>query len=338
MKLVKLPTITNKYLDTIVHTFISSLHALRQRYDAILYFGAGNSPTTWIPRLVGTKTLLNVNGLDWKREKWPPLAKKYIQFAELLATKLPTKFLTDSHVVQGYYADKFDVLPPYVAYGSEVEHVPAGETLAKYNLEPGKYILFVGRLVAENYVDHLVDAFRQLDTDYKCVIVGGAAYADDYIALLKEKAQNDPRIIFTGYVFGKGYHEFGSNAPIFVESSGVGGTHPALIEAMAFRNCVIVYNTAENLETIGNAGLSYEGKIGAESLRAVLQDLLDNPDKVEHYRTAAKQRAQAHFTWDGVTDAYERLFFDLCNKPIPNRLQEPAKHHLTELEGQMLTP
>lgn len=330
MKLVKLPTITNKYLDTIAHTFISSLHALRHGYDVILYFGAGNSPTTWIPRIVGTKTLLNVNGLDWKREKWPPVAKKYIQFAEYLATKLPTRFLTDSHVVQDYYKNKFGVKPPYIAYGSEVERVPAGETLAKYNIEPGKYILFVGRLVAENYVDHLVDAFRQLDTDYKCVIVGGAAYADDYIALLKEKAQGDPRIVFTGYVFGKGYHEFGSHAPIFVESSGVGGTHPALIEAMNFGNCVIVYNTAENLETIGDAGLSYDGKVGAESLREVLQDLLDNPDKVTHYRQAASQRAQAYYTWESVTDAYERLFFELCDKPMPTRL--------IEFDQQMVTP
>ncbi len=66
MRLVKLPTIANKYLDTIVHSFVSSVHALPQRYDIALYFIAGNSPVTWIPRIVGTKTLLNVDGLDWK--------------------------------------------------------------------------------------------------------------------------------------------------------------------------------------------------------------------------------------------------------------------------------
>jgi len=86
MRLVKLPTISNKYLDTIVHTFLSSIHALGQRYDVAIYFIAGNSPATWIPRIVGTKTILNVDGLDWRREKWPALAKKYIQFAEYLAT------------------------------------------------------------------------------------------------------------------------------------------------------------------------------------------------------------------------------------------------------------
>lgn len=243
MRLVKLPTLANKYLDTIVHSFFSSLHALTQGYDVALYFIAGNSPVTWIPRLVGTRTLLNVDGLDWKREKWPAFAQKYIQFAEYLATKLPTHYLTDSKVVQGYYVDRFKDEPPYIPYGSDVEIVPPGETLAQFGLEANGYILFVGRLVPENCAHHLVQAFRGLNTELKCVIVGDAPYAEEYISSLKKLAEGDERIVFTGYVFGKGYLELGSNACIFVETSGVGGTHPALVEAMAFRNCVVVYVT-----------------------------------------------------------------------------------------------
>jgi len=322
MRLVKLPTIPNKYLDTIVHTFISSLHALTQRYDVALYFIAGNSPVTWIPRLVRTKTILNVDGLDWKREKWPALAKRYIQLAEYLATRLPTVYLTDSRVVQNYYRERFGSEPLYIPYGSEVEIVHPGETLARFGLEPGKYVLFVGRLVPENCAHHLVEAFRGLDTDLKCVIVGDAPYVADYIASLKASAQGDPRIVFTGYVFGKGYYELGSNAYIFVETSGVGGTHPALLEAMAFGNCVAVHNTPENLETVGDAGWSYDGKVGATDLRWVLQQLLSNPEVVENYRYLARQRVQAYYTWEAVTDAYEQLFYQVCGKPIPDRLKQ----------------
>jgi len=308
MRLVKLPTIANKYLDTIVHSFLSSLHALGQRYDVALYFIAGNSPVTWIPRLVGTKTLLNVDGLDWKREKWPALAKRYIQLAEALATRLPNLYLTDSRVVQGYYRDRFGSPPPCVPYGSEVEIVPPGEVLDKFGLEPGKYVLFVGRLVPENCAHHLVEAFRGLETDYKCVIVGDAAYAQEYVASLKASAVDDPRVVLTGYVFGAGYHELGSNAAIFCETSGVGGTHPALTEAMAFGNCVIVHDTPENQETIGDAGFVYEGKAGAESLRPLLQRLLSAPEVVDEYRAKARHRAETVYTWDSVTDAYEALF------------------------------
>lgn len=308
MRLIKLGTIANKYLDTLVHSLLSSLHALGQRYDIALYFIAGNSPVTWIPRLVGTRTLLNVDGLDWKRDKWPTLAKRYIQLAESLATRLPNLYLTDSHVVQDYYRQRYGSTPPYIPYGSEVERVEPGETLARYGLEPGRYILFVGRLVPENCAHHLVDAFRQLDTDLKCVIVGDAAYADEYIASLHARAQGDPRIVFTGYVFGRGYHELGSSARIFVETSGVGGTHPALVEAMAFGACVVAHDTPENLETLGDAGLAYDGRIGADSLRDLLARLLAAPDTVADCGARARARAASVYNWETVTDAYEALF------------------------------
>lgn len=321
MRLVKLPTIPNKYLDTLVHSFISSLHALPRRYDVALYFIAGNSPVTWIPRLVGTKTVLNVDGLDWKREKWPTFAKKYIQFAERLATFLPNAYLTDSHVVQAYYRDRFGSEPPYIPYGSDVEIVPPGETLARFGLEPRNYILFVGRLVPENCAHHLVAAFRELKTKMKCVIVGDAPYAEEYKAQLRALAGDDPRIIFTGYVFGQGYHELGSHAYVFTGTSGVGGTHPAFVEAMAFGNCVVVHNTPENLETIGDAGIAYDGRVGAASLRAVLERLLNDPELVEEYRQRARQRAETTYSWERVTDAYERLFYSVLGKPLPERLQ-----------------
>jgi glycosyltransferase involved in cell wall biosynthesis len=323
MRLVKLPTIPNKYFDTIVHSFISSLHALFQRYDVALYFIAGNSLVTWIPRLVGTKTIINVDGLDWRREKWPPLAKKYIQLAEYLATILPTEYLTDSRHVQGYYRQQFGGEPVYIPYGSEVNILPPREILARYNLLPRKYVLFVGRLVPENCAHHLVEAFRSIKTDMKCVIVGDAPYAEDYKVYLKKLAEGDERIIFTGYVFGNGYQELGSNAYLFVESSGVGGTHPALVEAMAFGNCVVVHDTPENIETIGGglAGFAYEGQSGAASLGKILKRLIEDPETVRRCRPKTREFAQKNYSWDAVTDEYERLFYRLVNQTPPERLR-----------------
>jgi glycosyltransferase involved in cell wall biosynthesis len=312
MRRVTVPTIRHKYLDTIVHAALSSAHALAGRFDVVLYFIAGNSPVCWIPRVVGTRTVINVDGLDWRREKWPALAKQYLQLAERLATKLPDACVTDSHVVQAYYRERFRHDPVYIPYGSELERRPPGATLAQFGLAPGRYVLFVGRLVAENCVDHLIDAFPLVKTDFKCVIVGGASYADDYIQRLHEKAGADPRIVLTGYQFGKAYQELGSNAAIFVETSGVGGTHPALVEAMAFDRCAVVHDTPENLETIGEAGRAYHGAGGGRALAPVLQDLLDRPDLRAELAAAAGRRARQHYTWQAVTDAYERLFLELC--------------------------
>lgn len=312
MRRVLVPTIRNKYLDTIVHAGLSSVHALGRRFDVVLYFIAGNSPVSWIPRLVGTKTIVNVDGLDWRREKWPVVAKQYLQMAERLSTWLPDACVTDSHVVQAYYRERFKHDPVYIAYGSEVERRPPGETLRRFELTPGKYVLFVGRLVPENCVDHLVEAFPRVRTDFKCVIVGGASYADDYIRRLEAKAAADPRIVLTGYQFGEAYQELGSNAGIFVETSGVGGTHPALVEAMAFDRCVVVHDTAENLETMADAGRAYRGAGGADALAPVLQDLLDRADTRAELAGAAGRRARKHYTWSAVTDAYENLFYELC--------------------------
>lgn len=322
MRLIKLPTVRNKYLDTICHTTLSSLHALTEGFDAAVYFIAGNSPATWIPRLVGTPTALNVDGLDWKREKWPPLAKKYIQFAEWLAATLPTMYLTDSPTVQAYYKERTGEAPPYIVYGSELDPVPPGPTLEQYNLTPRRYVLFVGRLVPENNAHHLVEAFRGLktDADYKCVIVGDAPYAEDYKRHLRELAGDDPRIVFTGYVFGEGYRELGGAADIVVATTGVGGTHPALVEAMAMGNCCVVNDTPVNLETIAGNGLSYEGARGHESLREVLAGLINDPATVANYRQRAKTFAATAYSWEAVTDQYERMCYELAGHPLPARL------------------
>jgi glycosyltransferase involved in cell wall biosynthesis len=308
MRLVKLPTIANKYFDTIVHSGLSSLHALTQGYDLGLYFIAGNSLVTWIPRLAGQKTLINVDGLDWKREKWPGPAKRYIQFAERMAPRLADGVITDSRVVQRYYKEVYGAETTYIAYGAELPRREPGEGLARFDLDPRGYVLFVGRLVPENCAHHLVEAWRRLDTDLRCVIVGDAAYAEDYKAELRRLAGDDPRIVFTGYLFGEGYQELSSNAYAFVLTSGVGGTHPALVEAMAFGNCVVVHNTPENLETLGGAGLWYDGRAGARSLQPVLETLLGAPPLVAAYRRRAAERAATVYSWEAVTDAYEALF------------------------------
>jgi glycosyltransferase involved in cell wall biosynthesis len=311
MRLVKLPTIRSKHLDTITHSLLSSLHALGQGYDVALYFNVGNSAVTWIPRLAGQRVVLNVDGLDWKRKKWGRLARWFIQTSERWATRFPERIITDSRRVQAYYQERHGADSAYIAYGAETATVPPGAWLERYGLAPRRYVLFVGRLVPENCAHHLVEAFAGLATDVRCVIVGDAPYAADYIRGLR--ATRDPRVIFTGYVFGEGYRELASNAYCFVETSEVGGTHPALVEAMGFGTCVIVNDTPENLETTGDAGFSYDGAMGAASLRAVLERLLKDDALVREQAARARERARRHYSWDAVTDAYERLLAGLVS-------------------------
>jgi glycosyltransferase involved in cell wall biosynthesis len=305
MRLVKLPTIRSKHLDTIVHTLLSSLHALVMRYDIALYFNVGNSPVTWIPRLAGQRVVLNVDGLDWKRKKWGRVARWYIRSCERWATRFPHCIVTDSRRVQQYYRECHGADSTYIAYGAEPMSVPPGPHLERHGLDPLRYVLFVGRLVPENRAHDLVEAFRDLATDLRCVIVGDAPYAAAYIRSLRATA--DPRVVFTGYLFGDGYRELVSNAYCFVETSEVGGTHPAVVEAMAAGRAVVVNDTPENVETIGDAGFSYAGEMGAAGLRTVLERLLKDPALVAEQGAHGRERARALYTWESVTDDYERL-------------------------------
>ena len=313
MRLVRLPTIRSKHLDTIAHTLLSSLHALAMRFDIALYFNVGNSPVTWVPRVAGQRVVLNVDGLDWKRRKWGRFARWYIRSCERWAARFPHRMVTDSRRVQQYYQQRYGAVSTYIAYGAEPVSARPGPYLVRYGLEPGRYILFVGRLVPENCAHHLVEAFAELATDLRCVIAGDAPYAAAYIRSLR--ATSDPRVLFTGYLFGEGYRELLSNAYCFVETSEVGGTHPAVLEAMAAGRCVVVNDTPENLETIGDAGFSYPGEMGDAGLRAVLERLLKDPALVAEQGARGRARVRARYSWDGVADDYEALFREVAGAP-----------------------
>jgi glycosyltransferase involved in cell wall biosynthesis len=309
-ELVKLPTVRNKYLDTIVHTTLSCLHLLTDRHDMVMMFIAGNGPVAIIPRLAGMPVALNVDGLDWQRDKWPGPAKRYIQIAEWLATKFPHAVVTDSRTVERYYLRQFGLPTTCIAYGAKAKPLPPGETLAKLGLEPGKYILYVGRLVPENCADHLVEAFAALGDDLppgmKAVIVGDAPYAADYIAGLRARAGD--RVVLPGYVFGDGYWELNSNAYAYAFTSAASGTHPALLEAMAAGNCVIANAIPTNAETGGEAVLYYDGERGGADLATQLRRIFADPALAKRYGARAVARVEERYSWEQITDQYMLLF------------------------------
>lgn len=320
MRLVSLPTVRNKYLDTIAHTAVSCFHLLPHDYDIVLICIAGNSPAAIIPRLAGVRVALNVDGLDWTREKWPGPAKRYLRFAEWLATKFAEAVVTDSRTVARYYREEYDAEAHYIPYGTAERRLPPGETLARLGLEPGRYLLYVGRLVPENCAHQLVEAFGRLrpgvdmEAGMRCVIVGDAPYADDYIAELKASA--GPGVLFPGYIFGDGYWELNSHAAAYVFPSQASGMHPALLEALACGNCVIVADTPTNVETVGGAALRYDHRRGAAALAERLREVLVDPQARADWGARARGHIAAGYSWERTTDAYEALFGRLLAAPV----------------------
>ena len=309
VKIVILPTVSHKYLDTIAHTFVCVMQSFFTRYDVVLIVNSANSVFSIIPRLMGKPTVVNVDGLEWKRQKWNVLGQGFYRISEFFATFLPTAIVTDAVEIQNYYLQKFGKKSTYIPYGAPENRVQSTKILDQYGLEPRRYILYVSRMEPENNAHLVVQAFEKVKTDMKLVMVGDAPYSTDYIRKLK--STQDKRIIFTGYVFGDGYRELQSNTYFYVQATEVGGTHPALLEGMGYGNCILANDVLEHREVVGEAGLMFTTE-QEDDLANKMQYLLDHPQAVDSFRKKVVRRVHENYSWDRVTSDYEKLFARMC--------------------------
>src|SRR5438552_13286268 len=240
--------------------------------------------------------------------------------ADRLATILPNETVTDAKVIQDYYLARHRAVSTMIAYGAEVERRP-DPAVRRWRVEPNRYVLYVSRLEPENNAHLVIEAFKRVRTAHKLLIVGDAPYAREYINDLKARAGRDKRIIFTGFVFGQDYRALQQNAYCYIHATEVGGTHPALLEAMGFGNCVLTLATPENMEAVGDAGIGYSDENDlAEKLQRVLRD----GSLVQSYRNRAQARVQRYYDWNRIVDQYEQLFAEMAGlepEAAPQRLE-----------------
>jgi glycosyltransferase involved in cell wall biosynthesis len=303
VRLVILPTIGTKHLDTLANTFLSVLHAIPQRFDCMLMCNAANAIFGVAPRLSWTPLALNVDGIERLRKKWGPSARAFYRISERLATIIPNAIVSDAAVIRDYYMKEYHAPSVMIGYGAECSRMETTTELDRLGVRPREYFLYVSRLEPENNAHVVIEAFEKVKTQMPLVIVGDAPYAPKYIEQLK--STRDPRIQFPGAIYGTGYRELQSHAYAYVQATEVGGTHPALIESMGAGNCVIAKDTPENREVLSDAGLFFRD---ADDLASQIQLTLTDQDLVSRLRACAQSRAKTHYSWDAVTDAYERLF------------------------------
>ena len=309
-QLVVLPTIRGKHTDTAVHTLLSSLHLLLHRADAAIYCNGANAVFSYWPRLLGIPTVLNVDGLERKRRKWNAAARAWYAMSERWSTLCPNRVVTDARAIRSYYQERFGLDTDFIAYGAPNGPSQTADKLAELGLERDGYYLYVSRFEPENNALLVVREFERSSSKRRLVMVGDAPYAAKYIRQVK--ATKDPRVIFTGAVYGKAYAELQSHCHAYVHATEVGGTHPALVEAMG-RGCAVLYlDTPENGEVAGRVGLSYNAGQG-ELCDRIDQLEAASPEQMESMRRAAASEASDRFNWERVTDAYERLLESLVS-------------------------
>jgi glycosyltransferase involved in cell wall biosynthesis len=305
VRLRHLPTIRHKYFDTVAHTGLSTADLLLRRFDVVLYCNAANAIFAVWPRLLGMPTALNVDGVERHRKKWNQVAKAYYLLSEWIATWSASRVITDAEKIREYYYERYGKDSIFIPYGAEVGPVAESNLVRELGLEPGKYVLYVSRLEPENNALLVRRSFESVQTDLKLVIVGDAPYADAYIREVKDT--RDKRILFPGAIYGDGYKQLQSHCHAYVQATEVGGTHPALIEAMGRGALVLYFDTPENSEVAGDAAVCFK-----DDLPEKLQWAVNIPKQErDTWGGKAMRRVERLYSWNAVTNAYEELFRSL---------------------------
>ena len=300
-------TINKKGLDALIYSFLASIKVLFGKYDVIHYHAEGSCAMLWIPHLFKKKTVVTIHGLDWQRSKWGGFATKYIKFGEKCAAKYANEIIVLSKGVQKYFKDTYNRDTNFIPNGVEKPTIKEANIIKeKYGLEKDNYILFLARIVPEKGLHYLIDAFKQIKTDKKLVIAGGASHTNDYLEGIKKKASEDDKIIMTGFVQGEELEELFSNCYLYCLPSDIEGMPISLLEAMSYgRNC-LVSNIEENMQVCENYAISFE-KSNVQDLKEKLEDCLNG--KIERKdSTEISDYVLNKYNWDDVVEKTEKLY------------------------------
>ncbi len=306
-----LPCIRTKYLETVTHTAISVISATLRRYDVVLVCNAANAFLTWVPRVSGKTVVLNVDGIERKRSKWSPAGKAFYRLGERLATWFPQCVVTDAKAIRSYYQSEYGFPTRFIPYGASTERQDTISTLQELGLEDGRYLLYVSRLEPENNAHLVIEAYKRSQVDEPLVIVGDAPYNQEYKRSLRASAEG-ANVRMPGAIFGTGYRELLSHCLCYFQATEVGGTHPALIEAMGVGALVLANETPENREVLADTGILLpfaEPDLLAERVR----DICQAPERFAEMGRLARDRIRRHYDWDQVVREYEDLFYELVD-------------------------
>ena len=309
VKLKKVWTIDKKGLAAMTSSFIATICALFSKAEVVHYHAEGPCAWMWIIKWFSKKRIIaTIHGLDWQRAKWGGFATKYIKHGEKVAVKYADEIIVLSKNVQDYFKKEYNRKTVFIPNGvSKPKVIKTNIIKEKFNLKKDNYILFLGRMVPEKGIHYLIEAFNNIKTNKKLVIAGGASDTDTYYQELKELAKDNKNIIFTGFVQGKELDELYSNCYIYSLPSNLEGMPLSLLEAMSYGNCCLTSDIAECATVIEDKGVTFK-KSDVKDLTKVLQELCDNPKKVDKYKKGSQDYILSRYNWDDVVDKTLELY------------------------------
>lgn len=312
VRVVHLPQVNTKHLEAASHSAVAMTHALAsRRFDVIHLHATGPGALSPLARLAGTPTVVTVQGLDWRREKWGPAARTVLQLAAACSARFPDRTIVVSRELKRYFAEHHGADAVYIPNG--VREEPDSGAPPQPDLAPDRFVLFLGRLVPEKHVHTLIRAYGRVEGDVPLVIAGPDSHSPDYVAELRTLAARDPRVRLLGPQYGSDKAWLMRNALAFVQPSSIEGLPIALLEALAAGRYPIVSSIPENLEpvTVGDETLGRTVAVGDEAeLGEAIASAIAAPD-----RAAVGHRLRDHvreeYDWSAIAEATEATYNDV---------------------------
>lgn len=306
VRLITIPTINKKGIDALLYSFFATVKALFGKYDVIHYHAEGPCAMLWIPHLFGIRTVATIHGLDWQRSKWEGFATQYIKFGEKIAAKYADEIIVLSKSVQKYFKDTYDRDTNFIPNGVNKPGIKEAKIIKeKWGLEKDNYILFLARIVPEKGLHYLIEAYKQIDTDKKLVITGGASHTNDYLEKIKEMVKDDDRIIMTGFVQGQELEELFSNCYLYCLPSDVEGMPISLLEAMSYGCNCLVSNIEENAQVTDEYATTFR-KGNVADLKEKLEYILNTKSKPE--KDTISEYILKKYNWKDVLKKTIKLY------------------------------
>ena len=294
-----------KGLESLLHTFLTALHALTKRFDILFIVDPANAPIGIFLKLLGKKVVIHTDGLGWRRRKWGRLSRKYYRWVESLCARYIKRLITDNPVMREYYLENYDRDSVCIAYGAENESGFDDSILDDFQLIKKQYLLVVARLERENNTDLIIQEYVSSGVDMPLVIVGDAPYDKEYMEILESLANKN--VVFIGRIDDQAkLNSLYKWAYLYLHGHEVGGTNPSLLRAMGLGTAPLVIDVPFNLSVIGDCGFIFNSQ--KDNLSQILKKLNTCHEIVHNKSYMARQRAAKHFTWDTVATEYKRYF------------------------------
>jgi glycosyltransferase involved in cell wall biosynthesis len=312
VRLIYVPSPGGKNFSGLLATLFAAMHALAAgRYDIFFFVNVGMGHHAALCRAFGKKVVMNVDGLDWTRAKWGPVAKWYFFSAARSAVRFCTELVTDAEAMRVFYLERFKKKTTMIAYGAYIESSQKPELISRFGVVPDDYYLIASRLIPENHADLIARAFLKSGSKRKLVIAGGANYDSPFHRELRALAGE--KIILTGHIDDQEViRELHCNCFAYVHGHSVGGTNPSLLKAMGYGNCILALDNVFNREVLAGGALFFprDEEVLADDIRM----LESNPARVAELRKMGPERIKENYTWEKIARQYDILFKEVATR------------------------